>query len=518
MILNKNKFMGCLIQKKEENEEDKKGNNYNDIIEDILDIKQVQVKGNMLFSETEGSFKDHYEFKEKLQSNNSLTILTKVVNKFSGCVRLMKTIKKALIDAQEDEKNFMKEIAILRTLDHMNILKIYEFYQDEKCYNLIMEYCSEGDLFDVIQKEAPFNEYTACHIIYQVLSAVSYCHSNNIVHRDIKADSILIESSEKIEIKGEKVTLYNLRLSGFNYSRSFNRKKKLTKKVGTSYYVAPEILNRNYSEKCDIWSIGVLLFVLLCGKPPFWGEDDKQITDKVKKGEPDWRKEEWVNVSPEGQEFVKLLLNTKPSHRPSSSDAIQHKWFKKFLYKKPVNVEMVQDFYNNICGFKTDPMMFFQQATLAYMIHHLLQKEDIIGIKTFYNWIDNNGDGKMEYKELNDGFKQFIDINEKEVTKIFKYIDQAHTGCIEYEEFIRACINKKNLLAEENLKKAFALFTKSENVESVSISCTNFKNILGLSSKFTDKQWEMIIKAIDKNGDNEIEYDEFRDMMVLFIS
>ena len=120
--------MGCLVQKKEENEEEKKENNFNDIIEDILDIKAVQVKGNMLFSETEGSFKDHYEFKEKLQSNNSLTILTKVVNKFSGCVRLMKTIKKALIDAQEDEKNFMKEIAILRTLDHMNILKIPKNY------------------------------------------------------------------------------------------------------------------------------------------------------------------------------------------------------------------------------------------------------------------------------------------------------------------------------------------------------------------------------------------------------
>ena len=184
--------MGCLVQKKEEVEETKKQNNYDEVLEDIVDIKAVQVKGNMLFSETEGSFKDHYEFKEKLQSNNSLTILTKVVNKFSGCVRLMKTIKKAFMDAQEDEKNFMKEIAILRTLDHMNILKIYEFYQDEKCYNLIMEYCSEGDLFDKIQREAPFNEYTACHIIYQVLSAISYCHSNNIVHRDIKADCCYI--------------------------------------------------------------------------------------------------------------------------------------------------------------------------------------------------------------------------------------------------------------------------------------------------------------------------------------
>ena len=179
---------------------------------------------------------------------------------------------------------------------------------------------------------------------------------------------------------------------------------------------------------------------------------------------------------------------------------------------------MVQEFYNNIVGFKTDPMMFFQQATLAYMIHHLLQKEDIIGIKTFYTWIDNNGDGKMEYKELNDGFKQFIEINEKEVTKIFKYIDQAHTGCIEYEEFIRACFNKKKLLSEENLQKCFCLFIRNNSYDSVTIDVDRFKSLLGLSSKFTDKQWIMIIKSIDKNGDGQIEFDEFKDMMDLFLN
>jgi len=509
--------MGCLAAKKEKAEEGKKPNNFDDVLEDIMDIKTVQIKGDMLFSETEGKPSDHYEFKNKMQSGTLATII-RVINKFSGCVRSMKIIKKAFIDLQEDEKNFMKEIAILRTLDHMGILKIYEFYQDDKCFYLIMEFCAEGDLFEKIQKEAPFNEYTACHIIYQVLSAIVYCHSSNIVHRDIKADCILVESTETVTFNGQTFPLYHVRLSDFSSARSFNTKKKLTKKIGTSYFIAPEVLNRNYNEKCDVWSIGVLLFILLCGKPPFWGESDKEIIEKVKIGVPDWRKEEWENVSQEGQDFVKLLLNMKPSNRPSASEALQNKWFKKFLYKHPVKTEIVQELYTDIVGFKTDPMMFFQQATLAYMVHHLLQKEDILNIKNFYNWIDNNGDGKMEYKEVCEGFKQFIDINEKEVTKIFKYIDQAHTGCIEYEEFIRACVNKKKLLCEDNLKKAFALFTKSENVESITISCTNFKNILGLSSKFTDKQWEMIIKAIDKNGDNEIEFDEFKDMMVLFIS
>ena len=508
--------MGCLSAKKEKFEDGKKPKSFDDVLEDIMDIKTVQIKGDMLFSETEGKPSDHYKFKNKMQADTLATIV-RVINKFSGCVRSMKIIKKAFIDLQEDEKNFMKEIAILRTLDHMNILKIYEFYQDDKCFYLIMEFCSEGDLFDKIQKEAPFNEYTACHIIYQILSAVVYCHSSNIVHRDIKADCILIESTETITYNGQTFPLYYIRLSDFSSARSFNTKKKLTKKIGTSYFIAPEVLNRNYNEKCDVWSCGVLLFILLCGKPPFWGESDKEIIEKVKFGVPDWRKEEWENVSPEGQEFVKLLLNVKPGNRPTASEALQNKWFKKYLYKHPVKIETSKDLYNNIVGFKTDPMMFFQQATLAYMVHHLLQKEDIINIRNFYTWIDNNGDGKMEYKEVCEGFKQFIDINEIEVTKIFKYIDQGHTGCIEYEEFVRACINKKELLAEENLKKVFSLFTKSENVENVSISCTNFKNILGLSSKFSDKQWETIIKTIDKNGDNEIEYDEFKDMMLLFL-
>ena len=508
--------MGCLNTKIPKPDEGQKPNNFDEVLEDILDIKTVQIKGDMLFSETEGKPSDHYEFMNKIQSGTVESII-RVINKFSGCIRSMKIIKKEFIDLQEDEKNFMKEIAILRTLDHVGILKIYEFYQDAKCFYLIMEFCSEGDLFEIIQNEAPLNEYTACHIIYQVLSAIAYCHSSNIVHRDIKADCILVESTETVNFNGETFPLYHIRLSEFSSARSFNSYQKLTKKIGTSYYIAPEVLNKNYNEKCDIWSIGVLLFILLCGKPPFWGVNDKEILDKVQLGIPDWRKEEWENISQEGQDFVKSLLNIKWNNRPSASEALQNKWFKKYLYKHPVKNEVVQDLYNNIVGFKTDPMMFFQQATLAYMVHHLLQKEEFSQIKNLYNLIDNNGGGKMEYQEVCEGFKQYININEKEVTKIFKYIDQGQTGYIEYEEFIRACINKDDLLSEDNLKKAFALFTKSENVESVSISCTNFKNILGLSSKFTDKQWENIIKTIDKNGDNEIEYDEFRDMMILFV-
>ena len=505
--------MGCFpSKKKQKNDDGKKPKNFDDVLEDIMDIKTVQIKGEMLFSETDGKPSDHYELQDKMQTG-TLASICRVKNKFSGCIRSMKTIKKAFIDLQEDEKNFMKEIAILRTLDHMAILKIYEFYQDDKCFYLIMEYCNDGDLFDKIQKEAPFNEYTACHVVYQILSAIVYCHSNNIVHRDIKADCILIESIENIVHNGEEFPLFHIRLTDFSSARSFNKKKKLTKKIGTSYFIAPEVLNRNYNEKCDVWSIGVLLFIMLCGKPPFWGESDKEILEKVKTGKYDWRDDEWKSISQEGQAMVHELLNIKVSSRPSASEALQHKWFSKYLYKHPVQRTKVEDFYRNIVSFKIDPVLFFQQASLAYMVHHLAKKEDIIDIRRFYTWIDNNGDGKMEYKEIVEGFKQFLEVNEKELTRIFKYIDQGKTGCIEYEEFIRACINKKELLTEENLKSTFILFTKTD--ENATISCNDFKSILGMSSKFSDKQWDTIIKTIDKNGDGQIEFDEFKDMMGL---
>ncbi len=147
---------------------------------------------------------------------------------------------------------------------------------------MISEFSSEGDLFEKIQKVGAFNEYAAAYIVYQILSALLYCHTSNIVHRDIKADNILVESVESVLIDGKEIDMYNIRLSDFSSARSFNKSKKLTKKVGTPYYIAPEVLNRSYNEKCDVWSVGVLLFILLCGKPPFYGESEKEITDHVR--------------------------------------------------------------------------------------------------------------------------------------------------------------------------------------------------------------------------------------------
>lgn len=513
--------MGCNFHKKQENKHNNKdqdknrAKNFDDVMEDIMDIKSVQVKGDMLFSETQGKPRDHYELCENLASG-TLAIIRKVVNKLSNCVRSMKVIKKAFIDLQEDEKNFMKEIAILRTLDHPNILKIYEFYHDEKCFYLISEFCQNGDMFDKIQQQnGPFHEFTAGYAIYQILSAIMYCHTHNIVHRDIKAENILIESIEKYTYLEEEVEKINIRISDFSSARSFNENKKLTKKVGTPYYIAPEVLKRNYNEKCDVWSIGVLLFVLLCGKPPFHGDTDKDILASVERGMPDKRIDEWKGVSKEAQSLVDSMLRLDPYKRISIKEALKHNWFVTLNLKVSFPIEQLNIYYKNIVSFKTDPKYFFQHATMAYMIHHIVRKEEIDEIRRLFIYLDQKGDGKLSYNEIVNGFKKCKGYSERDLLKVLKSIDFSKGGNIEYEEFIRACIDKTMLLTEENLNKAFLLFTKDPNQKYMSPS--EFKSILGLQTKFNDKTWEQIIKTVDANNDNMIEYIEFRDMMHLFI-
>jgi len=339
--------------------------------------------------------------------------------------------------------------------------------------------------------------------MHQLITAICYCHSNNIVHRDIKAENILIESTRIENIDGKEIELCEIRLTDFSSARSFNRSKKLTKKVGTPYYIAPEVLKRSYNEKCDIWSIGVLLFILLCGKPPFWGDSDKEIITNVEKGIPDKRPEEWKYISPEAQNLIfEHLLKHDPHKRFSAADAIKHPWFQKYLIRPRFSAEKITEFYKNIISFKIDTKFFFQQASLAYMVHHILKKEETEPLRKFFEFLDKNGDGKMAYSEIVEGFKKIIHVNDKDVMRVFKYIDQSRSGYIEYEEFIRACIDRTKLLTDEHLKTTFILFTKQDEYKT--ISCQEFKFILGLQTKFNEKTWENIIKNIDINKDGQV--------------
>lgn len=210
------------------------------------------------------------------------------------------------------------------------------------------------------------------------------------------------------------------------------------------------------------------------------------------------------------------MLTFDPYKRISISEALKHPWFKSNKIKVQPSLELISTFYKNIVSFKTSPKYFFQHATLAYMIHHILKMEDTEDIRKLFIYLDTKGDGKLTYNEITNGFKKCYQYNEKDLLKVIKFIDYSKNGTIEFEEFVRACCDKNALLTNENIETIFVLFTKDPTQKHVSPSL--FKSILGLQSKFTDKTWQMIIETVDINKDNQIDLDEFKEMMLKFIN
>jgi calcium-dependent protein kinase len=200
----------------------------------------------------------------------------------------------------EDEKKMLfNEINILKNLDHPNIVKMYESFEDEKRYYIVTEICKGGELFDEIIARGKFTEKDAAVLMKQVLSCVNYCHKNNIVHRDLKPENVLLEANKDFD---------QIKIIDFGTSLQFDPSKFLDEKLGTPYYIAPEVLNKKYNEKCDIWSCGVILFIILSGVPPFNGANDQEIMKNVKIGKFSFSDPCWTNVSDKAKDLIKKLL------------------------------------------------------------------------------------------------------------------------------------------------------------------------------------------------------------------
>ena len=193
--------------------------------------------------------------RKKILGRGSFGIVYLVKHKDLSRYFAMKVIKKSSTKNKDEENDLMNEIEILRKLDHPNILKITDFYSLKNEYNIITEYCQEGELFDEIKAHAPFTEVMAAWYMNQILSAVSYCHNMNILHRDLKPENILI-------VKRQKNGYHPIKIIDFGTAKVFKKEKNEHLLIGSAYYIAPEVLSRNYTELCDLWSCGVIMYIL----------------------------------------------------------------------------------------------------------------------------------------------------------------------------------------------------------------------------------------------------------------
>ena len=408
-----------------------------------------------------------------------------------------------------------KEINILKNLDHPNIIKVFEFYSSEKYIYIINELCTGGELFDKIVDVKYFSELVACNIMRQLLSAVAYCHENGVIHRDLKPENILIESSEE-----KNKDFFNIKVIDFGTCEIL-KKKKLTEQIGTSFYIAPEVLKNGYNEKCDLWSCGVILYILLCGSPPFYGKNEKEIFRKILDGNFTFRHKIWNKISTEAKNLVLKLLQVNPTKRLSAQEALEDVWFQKNFninntLENNQNSNSYKMFIKNITEFCAEQKL--QQATLAFLVHNFAPKEELDELKKIFFAFDKNGDGKLSKEEFVKGLtKNNSNLNtilksDSSIEGLLKNIDSDNNGYIGFEEFLIASINKEKILTEKNLKLAFDVFDRDK---SGGISQNELKYILGeYNVNAKEHLWQKMIQQIDLNQDGQISYEEFHKMMM----
>lgn len=211
-------------------------------------------------------------------------------------------IKTILKERVKDKSYLLKrELDILKSLDHPNIIKFYEIYHDERYIHYVTEYCSGGDLFQYVMQKSQLDEVESASIMFQLFSAVNYVHSKNIIHRDLKPENILFRSKDPDS---------EIKIIDFGLSRQFTRstikeKGSNPSVVGTPLYVAPEVINEvMYEKECDCWSLGVIMYILLSGREPFYAGSLNEVYTKIRQGKYDFSDEEWQQVSKEAKDLI----------------------------------------------------------------------------------------------------------------------------------------------------------------------------------------------------------------------
>ena len=440
----------------------------------------------------QGELTDKYEIIREIGSggfSRCLLVKNKTTKVSYACKELL---KKSL----SDYEGLMREVNLMIKLDLSNIIKLYEYYENDKKIYLIMELCTGGELFDRIVENTEngiqFTEKQAANLFRQMMNAINYCHKNGIVHRDLKPENLLYLNKDKNS---------PIKVIDFGMSKRFTPEKFMSEKVGTAYYISPEVLQGKYDEKCDIWSAGVILYIIICGYPCFNGEDDDEIFAAIQKGKIQFPSPEWDDISEDAKNLIKKMC-CPPDKRLTAEQVLQETWVKDNAPNSTkALLPMKKDGFKNYANSNK-----LRKAVITYIASRL-SEDEIKKIKEVFQSIDADNDGKLSLEEmkkaLSSGEVKF-DFNEE----IFKQIDTDNSGNIEYTEFISACIEKNIYLNEEKLKEAFKLFDADGSGK---ISRDEIEKVLKLGSN--SKEIDNIMAKHDTNKDGEIDFNEFLDMM-----
>lgn len=411
-----------------------------------------------------------------------------------------------LTNVQAVWQDLRTEIELLKSMDHPNICKIYDVFEDKFNLYLVLEHLGGGELYDRIVERNRYHEKDSKPIIKQMLEGISYLHQNRIVHCDLKPDNFLFDSED------------NLKIIDFGMSKRLPRMKFLHDLVGTPYYTAPEVIEGNYTHSADIWSIGVVMFVSIFGYPPFyvdpeeWGHlEHQEIFKQIKKGfnpivHPGmghWFPEE-IKITDEARDLISKMLAFNPEDRPTAQEALDHLWFTKHSVENvlpPTVISSLQKFTNN-CSFATRVCTTFMDT---------LRSDEYENAKQAFLEMDLNNDGTVTYEEFSKVLVDEMKMPEDKVKEMFDQVDINHDNSISYRELVTALTFEHIRAADERL---YVTFCDLDVDDDGFIAPEELLRVMAEHKvKTSAKNARKLVASADKNADGQIDFQEFLQAM-----
>lgn len=436
------------------------------------------------------SVTDHYEL-ISLLGQGGFGSVHEAKNKLTGIKRAIKSIKlsKYTKNALSD---ILHEVNILKTLDHPGILNIYEVYQDNKSLHIVTELCTGGNLYNRIQSRGYISENYAAKIMCDIINTVKFCHQAGIIHRDLKPENIVFEDNS-----------INARIKIIDFGTSIKVKylEKVKKVAGTAYYIAPEVLTEEYTKLCDVWSIGVILYIMLCGRPPFVGKSLDEIFRKILKDDPKFEGSIWMKISEPCKNFIRKILVKDPRNRMGLEQMLNDPWIRERAKERGPEVKLARKAFKKLLKFRCANKL--QMSILAFFTHQSITNEKIKELRKIFEQIDKNQDGQLSKSELSEALIIYGNKMGLDIDQIFNQCDFDQNGFIEFSEFLTAVESSELQISKDNLKKAFSLLDKDGNGK---LSKREIKEAL---IEIDEENIEQIFQQIDKDGSGEIDDSEF---------
>lgn len=487
----------CAVPKTSETEEKKRGKNK----PNPFSVDYAHGNGHksyVLDNPTGPDIEATYELGRELgRGEFGVTYLS--TDKATGDVYACKSISKKKLRTRVDIEDVRREVEIMKHLPkHPNIVTLKDTYEDDNAVHIVMELCEGGELFDRIVARGHYTERAAAAVTRTIVEVIQMCHKHGVMHRDLKPENFLFENKKETA---------PLKAIDFGLSVFFKPGERFNEIVGSPYYMAPEVLKRDYGPEVDVWSAGVILYILLCGVPPFWAETEQGVAQAIIRSVVNFKRDPWPKVSDNAKDLVKKMLNPDPSKRLTAQEVLDHPWIQNA--KKAPNVSLGETVKARLKQFSM--MNKLKKRALRVIAEHLTVDE-VAGIKEGFQLMDIGNKGKIDVNELRVGLQKLgHQIPESDVQILMDVGDVDKDGFLDYGEFVAISVHLRKMANEEHLKKAFEFFDKNQNGY---IEIEELREALDDEIETNSEEViNAIMQDVDTDKDGRISYDEFSTMM-----